>query len=545
MGRRNGGEAGNTAGGIWKIGKYIRLSREDGGNESESIANQRKILDEKIAEYFTDAYEVVGDYVDDGQTGTSDETRPAFLRLTEDVKCGKINCIITKNISRAFRNSANQGRFLEEFIPLYHTRFISLYEPQMDTFLNPEIVHSLEVSLMGFLNEQYAYKTSVDIRRTFDTKRRRGEFIGAFAPYGYQKSPQDKNRLMIDAEAAAVVREIYHWFVHEGMSKSGITQRLNELGIPNPTAYKRKKGLRYCNPRMYESEGLWSAKTVREILRNEVYIGNMVQGRQRVISYKVHERRATERKDWYIVENTHEPIIDGELFAQAQRLQERDTRAAVGKRRVSLFSGFLRCADCGRAMTRHVSKGYAYYYCTTYTRRQKSRCTKHTIREDVLEKAVLAALQRQLSFVEDWEGLLADWEAAPIQNAEAERISALLAERKRERERLLAVTDLLYLDWKSGVVSAEEYHRRRESFGRQTERLRETIARLEEETLAKERQAEEAEAAVLLRQRTIPRLERGLLAALVDVIEIHEGGGVTIVFRFTDTQAVLHEAMHR
>ncbi len=150
------------------------------------------------------------------------------------MKCGRINCIIVKNLSRAFRNSANQGHFLEEFIPLYNTRFISLYQPRIDTFLDPEIVHSLEVSITGFMNEQYAYKTSADVRRTFKHKRENGEFIGAFAPYGYAKDPDDKNALVVDEDAAQVVRDIFNWFILEGMSKAGIARRLNEYGIPNP-----------------------------------------------------------------------------------------------------------------------------------------------------------------------------------------------------------------------------------------------------------------------------------------------------------------------
>ena len=299
---------------IWKVGKYIRLSRDDGNSESESITNQRKILDEQISHYFDNDYDVIDEYIDDGRTGTSDDTRPEFIRLVQDVKNGRINCIVTKNLSRAFRNSANQGKFLEEFIPLYDTRFISLYEPRIDTFLNPEVVHSLEVSITGFMNEQYAYKTSMDIRRTFDTKRKKGEFIGAFAPYGLAKNPNDKNSLIIDEEAAEVVRNIFHWFVYDGMSKSGIVKRLNEIGIPNPTAYKRQKGLKYCNPQTHKNDGFWNGKTIRDILHNEMYIGNMVQGKQKVISYKVHDIVKTDERDWYIVENTHEAIIDQETF---------------------------------------------------------------------------------------------------------------------------------------------------------------------------------------------------------------------------------------
>lgn len=521
---------------VWKVGKYIRLSRDDGNNESESIVNQRKILDEKIPEFFEDDYEIIDEYIDDGRTGTSDDTRPNFLRLVEDVKIGRINCIITKNLSRAFRNSANQGKFLEEFIPLYHTRFISLYEPHIDTFLNPEIVHSLEVSITGFINEQYAYKTSIDVRRTFDTKRRKGEFIGSFAPYGYQKKLGDKNSLIIDEEAAEVVKDIYHWFVNEGMSKCGITRRLNELGIPNPSTYKRKKGFNYCNPRMYNSTGLWGVKTIREILLNEVYIGNMVQGRQKIISYKVHDRVATDEKDWYIVKNTHEPIIDIETFEKAQRLHEKDTRVPPGKRKVYLFSGFLRCADCNQSMTRHVSKNYAYYHCTTYTRKLKSVCTKHTVREDILEKAVLTAIQKQISLVDDLSKMIEEISNAPVLHAESNRINNLLCEKKKEIEKLSSITDTLYMDWKSGEISREEYRRIKEKYILQTEQLQAVIAKLEEEkeTLANGIQTDETYFMTFLKHKNITRLERGILVELVDKIYVHEGGALTIVFRFAD-----------
>lgn len=539
MGRRKRNSIVNSASSqfrVWKVGKYIRLSRDDGNNESESIVNQRKILDEKIPEYFEDDYEIIDEYIDDGRTGTSDDTRPAFLRLVEDVKHGRINCIVTKNLSRAFRNSANQGKFLEEFIPLYHTRFISLYEPHIDTFLNPEIVHSLEVSITGFINEQYAYKTSQDVRRTFDTKRKKGEFIGAFAPYGYQKKPDDKNSFMIDEEAAEVVRDIYHWFVNEGMSKMGITRRLNELGIPNPSTYKRKKGLHYENPRLHNSTGLWGVKTVREILLNEMYIGNMVQGRQKVVSYKVHNRIATGEEDWYIVRNTHEPIIDRETFEKAQRIHEKDTRISPGKRKLYLFSGFLRCADCNQSMTRHVSKGYAYYHCTTYTRKLKSLCSKHTIREDAVERAVLLAIQKQIALVDDLSTIIEEISNAPTRNTESKRIDHLLYMKQKELEKLSSITDTLYMDWRGGEISREEYKRMKEKYSVQIEQLQAVITKLEEEkeTLTNGIQKDEPYFMTFLKHKNITHLERGILVELVDQIYVHEGGALTIVFRFAD-----------
>lgn len=521
---------------VWKIGKYIRLSRDDGSNESESIVNQRKILDEQIPKYFDSDYYIVDEYIDDGRTGTSDNTRPDFLRLVEDVKCGRINCIVTKNLSRAFRNSANQGKFLEEFIPLYNTRFISLYEPHIDTFLNPEVVHSLEVSITGFMNEQYAYKTSVDVRRTFDTKRKKGEFIGAFAPYGLMKKPDNKNMLIIDDEAAEIVRDIFHWFVDEGMSKSGITKRLNELGVPNPTAYKHSKGFKYSNPNVYKNDGLWSERTVLDILLNQMYIGNMVQGKQKVISYKVHDRINLKEKDWYIVQNTHEAIIDKETFEKAQKLHQRDTRVCPNKRKVYTFSGLLRCADCKKAMTRKSAKNIVYYSCSTYSRKLKTACTKHTIREDVLEKAVLTAIQKQIALVDNLTEIIDEINNAPVIHRESKRINKLLDLKQKELDKLNSLIDNLYMDWRTNEITKTEYKRIKSKFEVQIEQIKEIIANLEKEKaeLSTGISVNEPYLQTFLKHKNIDHLERGILVELIDNIYVHEGGGLTIEFNFED-----------
>lgn len=529
--RRVNGEKASITPQIWRVGKYIRLSRDDGGSESESIINQRKILDEQIPSYFGREDIIVDEYIDDGRTGTSDDTRPDFLRLVEDVKRGRINCIITKNLSRAFRNSANQGKFLEEFIPLYNTRFISLYEPHLDTFLNPEVVHSLEVSITGFLNEQYAYKTSVDVRRTFETKRKKGEFIGAFAPYGLMKKPENKNSLMIDEDAAAVVRDIFRWFVEEGMSKAGIAKRLNELGIPNPTAYKHQKGLRYCGPQTFWNDGLWSEKTIRDILLNEMYIGNMVQGKQKVISYKVHDRVRTDEKDWIVVENTHDAIISKELFEKAQDLLQRDTRVPSEQRSLHLFSGLLRCADCKKSMTRKTSKGIVYYICSTYARKSKSACTQHTIREDVLEKVVLRIIQEQISLIENLEEIIEEVNRVPRICTEEKRLSHLLHDKQQELEKMVSITDTLYLDWRTGEISEADYRRMKEKCEIQRKQLTQTLVQLqaEQDALAQKKNSDET-----LNFQNIDRLNRGILVELIDRIEVREGGGLIIYFNYAD-----------
>ena len=238
----------------------------------------------------------------------------------------------------------------------------------------------MEVSITGFMNEQYAYKTSADVRRTFRHKRENGEFIGAFAPYGYTKDPTDKNSLVIDEEAAQTVRDIFSWFLSDGMSKAGIARRLNELGVPNPTAYKRSKGFRYENPHALQNDGLWNPTTITRMLQDSIYTGVMRQGRQRVISYKVHKRTSVPESEWFVVENAIPPIIDHEMFQAVQELHKRDTRTAPGQREVYLFSGFIRCADCKKGMSRHTAKNLVYYQCRTYRNKSKTQCSKHSIR---------------------------------------------------------------------------------------------------------------------------------------------------------------------
>lgn len=522
---------------VWRVGRYIRLSREDGNDVSESVVNQDKILTEAIPKFFEDGmYEVVDTYIDDGTSGTSDLEREDFQRMVQDVKSGRINCIIVKNLSRAFRNSANQGHFLEEFIPLYHTRFISLYQPVVDTFLDPEVVHGLEVSITGFMNEQYAYKTSVDVRRTFKYKMENGEFIGAFAPYGYAKDPEDKNALIIDEDAAQVVRDIFSWYVNDGMSKMGIVRRLNELGVPNPTAYKRSKGIRYNNPHAKENSGLWCTGTVKGILEDAIYIGTMRQGRQRVISYKVHKRMAISEEEWVTVENAVPFLIDRELFEKASELSKRDARTAPGKKELYLFSGFLRCADCKKAMTRRASKGSVYYACRTYKQQSMTHCTKHTIRLDRLEQAVLVTVQKQIELVASLSQVVEEINAAPVVKTESNRLTALLKQKTSELEKVSNLLDGLYFDWKSGDITHDQYRRMKPQFEEQAARLREQIAHIEDEcaTMARGINNDDPYLTVFLKYRNIQSLSRGLLVDLVKVIYIHEDGTVEIEFNFAD-----------
>ena len=520
---------------VWLIAAYIRLSREDGNDESLSVTNQKKIIGEYLETFFEEEFTLVDYYIDDGLTGT-DYDRPDFQRMIHDMEAGKVNCIICKNLSRMFRNYSDQGYFLEKIFPMNKTRFITVSDPRVDSFLHPETLQGLEVPINGLMNDRFAAKTSLDVRDTFATKRRKGEFIGAFAPYGYKKAPENKNALIIDEEAAEVVRNIYQWFVYEGMSKNGIAHRLNDLGIMGPAAYKKSKGLNFCCPQGEKNDGLWSSSSVTTILKNKMYLGMMVQGKQTVISYKVHDKVAVPEEDWYIVPGTHEAIIEAELFKKAADLQTRDTRTAPAKRRLHLLSGFIRCADCKKAMTRQKTKRIVYYYCRTFREKSKNACTKHTIKEEVVIKAVLAAIQTQISLIGSFAKVVEEINKLPVARKESLRLTAMLYLRQKELDKVIGIVDGLYDDWKSGDISKEEYARLKQKYSSQAEQLKITIQNIQAEChmMAQEVSKNDPYLIYFLEQKNIKELNRGILVNLVKNIYIHQGGEITIEFNFAD-----------
>ena len=520
---------------LWRIAVYIRLSREDGNGESDSVVNQKKILREYLEQCFEGQYIIADFYVDDGLTGT-DDTRASFMRLIQDIEQGGVNCMLCKTLSRAFRNYADQGYYLEQYFPQMNVRFISTGDPKIDTYTNPEAITGLEVPITGLMNDRYAAKTSSDIRRTFDHKRRNGEFIGSFAPYGYRKDPQDKNHLVLDPEIVPVKRDLYRWIVHEGMSMNGAAKKLNELGIPNPTAYKRSKGCAYQNPHALNNDGLWVGTTIRRMMLEQVNLGHMVQGRQRVVSYKVHDTIAVPEDEWFIVRNTHEPTFSQEEYDTLVRLLQRDTRTPNGSRNVHLFGGFLKCRDCGKAMRRKPYNHYVYYVCRTYAEKSQGRCTRHAIREDQLERAVLAAVQAQVSLLEHFSGLVSQGNLPPVAGMQPRRIEKLLKEKSRELEKAKLLSDGLYVDWKSGDITREDFQRMKARFEDQKEQIAGAIGKLEEE---QRRIGESAGSGdeifkAFLTHKNVQQIDRALLAELVDTIFIHENKEVTVAFRFAD-----------
>ena len=522
----------------WRLGKYIRLSKEDllrGRDESNSVINQRRLLEQYHQTHLDEFHDGTEQdvYVDDGKTGT-DTDREDFQRLLADVYSGRINCVIVKDLSRLSRNYTDAGNLIENLFVRLNVRFISLAEG-VDSYRNPDSVSNIIVPITNVMNDQYCYQTSKKIRQVFDMKRRNGEFIGSYAPYGYVKDPNDKHALLVDPEAAEVVKSIFVLFL-SGMNKRGITYYLNDHGTLCPTAYKQQQGLKYNAPNA-QGNPMWSTITIDTILKNRVYVGDMVQGRQRVKSYKIHIQEKVPEEEWFIVENTHEAIIDRETFAKVQSLLKRDTRTAPKAKQLYLFSGFLKCADCGRAMSRIASKGiYVYYQCGTYKSLSKKACTMHSIKSDRLEAGVLFAIQQQVHLAITYSELVARINSAPLKKSKSKRLEDTIAAKEKELAKIMRYKQALYQDWKDGEITRNDYRHMSEDYEQQIEALTRIMQTLtaEQEQLENGVDAESPCLTAFLKYRNIDKLTREILGELIDHIKVYEGGNISVKFKYAD-----------
>ena len=524
---------------VWQAALYVRLSREDGDkeekSESNSISNQKDLL-EKFAELEPDI-QIYDIYVDDGYSGTNFD-RPNFIRMMDDIKAGNVNCVIVKDLSRFGRNYIDAGEYLEKLFPLLDVRFISVTDC-LDSYKNPSSMNNIIVPFKNLINDEYCRDISNKVRSSLDMMRKQGKHIGSFACYGYMKDPEDKNHLVIDEEVADVVRDIFKWYIL-GMSSLAIAKKLNELDIPCPSVYKKMQGLKYKNPKGTIYGAKWQQSGVIRILRNQMYVGDLVQGIMKVKSYKVQVIQRQAEKDWIIVPNTHEPIISREDFALAQELQKRRTRKAPTSGLLYWYSGFVRCGDCGNTMRRKEHKHdygyYAYLKCTTYTRIDKSICTKHTIRLDKLENMVLSAIQSQVALAVDMDQAIQTINANEHINKETTKLTKLLEKSKEEIEHVESMILDLYPDWKAGVISKEEYMKLKKKFDEQKEkaiqRSEDLKKRIEEAENGQDSSNQFLDS--FLQYKNITSLTREVMVSLIDMIYIYEENRIKIVFKYQD-----------
>lgn len=520
----------------WKMAAYIRLSKEDlqkikrGLDCSNSVANQRGMLHD-FYENHMEEFESYTEYVDDGHTGT-DTDREHFQEMMADIMNRKINCVVVKDLSRLARNYSDAGSLIDNLFVQMGVRFISLAE-NVDSYLDPDSVSDIKVPITNVMNDNYCFQTSKKIRQVFDYKRRNGQYIGAFAPFGYVKAPDDKHQLIVDPDAAEVVKLVYSLFL-QGSSKRAVSFYLNEHGIPSPSAYRRLKGL--PTPSDPADNPMWGARMIHEILTNEIYTGDLVQGRRRVKSYKVHQIEAVPEEDWVRVPNTHEAIIDRETFEKVKGLLKRDTRTSPNGRQVHLFSGFLRCADCGKALTRSLSGRYVYYACSTYKNRSRTACTMHSIKHNRLEAAVLFAIQQQVHLAVSYSETIAMINTAPVKKCQSQRLDDLIAAKERELTKITRYKQGLYQDWKDGEISRDDYHYMKADYERQTITLTAVLKNLTEERAELANGVDNTHPALVafMKYQNIDTLTRDILVELVDYIKVYENGNISVRFKFAD-----------
>lgn len=500
---------------------YIRLSREDGDKEeSDSVGNQRKLLTEYITvEENMVLYDV---YIDDGYTGT-DFNRPAFRRMIGDIEAGKVNCVAVKDLSRFGRDYIDTGRYLERYFPEKGVRFISV----MERIDSRKQAYDLLLPIRNIFNEQYARDISEKVQTAVRTKQRAGEFVGAFACYGYRKSPADKNRLIVDPYAAAVVRRIFSLYIG-GCGKQQIAKLLNAEEILSPSEYKKAMGLSYHNPNRPEGKSYWSYAAVNNILHREMYVGNMVQGTKHQCLRG--RQKQIRREDWIIVEHTHEPVIDRETWDKAQFLLRRRRRETGTETDRNLFAGLVKCGDCGRSMVKNMwrltdGSRVRAMYCGTYKRHGRQYCTSHALPLAILEKIVLDDLNELIRSAGNLRRI-ADQCCSPgtVPGREAEEVQA-------EMERVRRLKQSVYEDYREGLISREEFLSYHEAYEKKETLCRQQVKMMEQRKRDCGRGASEIPwLNRLLNQGRVETLDRNIVTEMVHEVRVYENRKITIIY---------------
>lgn len=452
---------------------YLRLSIEDGDKaESNSIGNQRELIRDFAAE--RPGLHLVEEYADDGYTGTNFE-RPGFKRMMEDIKSGKINCIIVKDLSRLGRNYIEMGKYLEQIFPMMGIRFIAINDNYDNANTESSDSDSIVVPFKNLLNDSYCRDISIKVRSQLDMKRRKGEFIGGYAIYGYCKDKRNKNRLVVDEYAADIVRSIYRRKL-EGMSAQAIAEQLNSEDVLAPSEYKRLCGLNYHSGFKAGTHAKWQAIQVLRILKNEVYTGTMVQGRRQKINYKIKK------------------IRDGA----------------------------------------EESKKVCYYICKA--RQADDKCIGHQIPEKLLKALIMDQLHLLIVQLSDKRKVLEELQKIedvqnPVYWAKGEIMSLTDKVRQMAKKR-----EQLYADYVAGVVDSEDYQLIREDYSRQYDGLRAALQEAESKKTEVERQIEEYLNMTSHLEEHLDNFEFDiqLVKSLVQKIEVSADKRIRIVFGFQD-----------
>ena len=508
---------------------YLRLSRDDGDEgESNSIGNQRELIKSYA---YKAGFEIIKEYIDDGFTG-SNFNRPDFKRMLNDLEQKRCKTIIVKDLSRFGRDYIESGKFLQKTFPQMGVRFISVNDNYDSENADVNDTH-LILPIKNFINDSYCRDISMKVKSSQKTKRQRGEFIGAFAPYGYKKNNKKKNHLVVDRNISHVIRKIFEMKV-EGYSSKAIADELNRLGIQTPQAYKESNGSNFSTG-FASNQSKWQAKMINRIIENGVYLGDLEQGKRTKLNYKSNKEIKVIEEDWIKVEGTHEAIVTETMFNVANKMMGRDILNRESK--PEFLTGLLYCADCGNQLVRRNQKTKSgqtiYYICGLYNRGKG--CSRHSIREEDILSSLNYILKQHIKYQEE---LFLRIRQTDLSKSEYELdLDDLLAEKKKYE----TLRRSLYMDLEDELIDEEEFQSFRKSYQLKIKEIEQQIINrkkayndLEEMLNSKENWLTGLE-----KYKNIESIDRQTLAFFVDRIlvgEKDEEGRPRITVFFNDME---------
>lgn len=513
------------------VALYIRLSVEDNKKRGCSVENQKLVLNDFLAD--KPDFVVYDTYIDNGATGTNFH-RPGFQQMLSDIEAGHIDCVIVKDLSRLGRNSIDTGYYIEQYFYSHNVRFIAVTD-QFDT-ADPGNLHGgIMLPLKNMINEAYALDIGRKIKAQARQAMKDGDYIGGRAPYGYRKDPDNCHKLLVDETAAPVVKQIFEW-AHDRVSLNRIVLNLNEMGIPAPSHYKKSTG-EITSPGLIGS-GKWQTRTVMKILESEVYTGDLVQGKTKIVD---HQQVKAGEDNLIVAKGTHEPIISRELFTAVQeyRKQVCEESRAVSKQPYTpnIFKGKVFCADCGRSLHRQREKrkkgpDVYHFHCLTNSRVQQKGCKGVRMPETELIATVTSILEKELAVALGMSLPLFQLEAR--QKQEKDKLKAQMSTQRQEIEKKRLLIQGLYENFVQGILTGEEYFELKTGYEQSIRELSGGIEALEKSMDVLDSQ--------LIRYREMEKdakslaqdhvLTAELIERLIERIEIDHERNIHVMFRF-------------
>lgn len=531
------------------VAVYLRLSQDDEcdsmlKSESNSIKNQRMQIMEFIQQH--EELEFYKEYVDDGYTGINFE-RPAFKEMIGEVISGNVNCIVVKDLSRFGRDYIESGRYLQKMFPSLDVRFIAIND-HYDSFSASETEKNLVIPFKNFINDNYCRDISTKVRSVCAAKRRQGQYMGNYLPYGYRKSQEDKHKIIIDEDAKPIVQKIYAMKI-AGYSSKSIANHLNELGVLSPMEYKKSKGIKYQTGFPTGHQARWDTPSINRILTNEIYIGVMQQGKRQKINYKLDKIVTKAKSDWIEHTDNHEPIIEKDDFEAVQRLLKCDIKAEKLGSTADLFAGLLFCGDCKEQMVKKVDKRgkteKIYYICSKYNKGKG--CSRHSIKQDDLKEIVQTLLNEHMTLMKSYESIIEQASEMEISYENFKKLDQRQEQTKRNKAKFEMLKQSLYQDLKEKVINENEFYEMREFFSNQIVEADLMIQRQECEIhrLYSKSIGNKDFFLDLKKHKKIQVLDRCLLVKFVNKILIYDDNRIEIKFNYEDTILVLEKLKSR